>query len=163
MRDRVIVPLAGSPAAEAILPSVLQIAGPLDFEVILLRVVPRLAPPFLARSRRVRTNRARGVRLGAELYLAAVAGELRATGVDCDTRTRRGRPEEEIVAVARETGARCIAMTTRGRRGLGRLLHASVTEAVLRRADVPVFVTRVRDGDPARKAAPGPATRVAAP
>ena len=36
---RAIVPLDGSPFAEAVLPFFRQIAGPLDMEVILLRVV----------------------------------------------------------------------------------------------------------------------------
>lgn len=41
MYERVLVPLDGSPVAEAILPFIEQIAGPLDLEVVLLRVVPR--------------------------------------------------------------------------------------------------------------------------
>ena len=39
MYRRAIVPLDGSPFAEAILPFLRQLAGPLDMEVILLRVV----------------------------------------------------------------------------------------------------------------------------
>jgi hypothetical protein len=37
---RAIVPLDGSPFAEAVLPFFRQIAGPLAMEVLLLRVVP---------------------------------------------------------------------------------------------------------------------------
>ena len=36
MYKRVLVPLDGSPLAEGILPFILQIAGPLDLEVILV-------------------------------------------------------------------------------------------------------------------------------
>lgn len=44
---RAIVPLDGSPFAEAVLPFFRQIAGPVDMEVILLRVVqPQPLVPF---------------------------------------------------------------------------------------------------------------------
>ena len=44
MYKRVLVPLDGSPLAEGILPFILQIAGPLDLEVILVRVMPPIMP-----------------------------------------------------------------------------------------------------------------------
>ena len=39
MFKRIVIPLDGSELAEAILPFIIQIAGPLDFEVTLLRVL----------------------------------------------------------------------------------------------------------------------------
>jgi nucleotide-binding universal stress UspA family protein len=36
-------------------------------------------------------------------------------------------------------------MTTHGRSGLGRLLFGSVAEAVLRRAEIPVFLMRLTE------------------
>lgn len=47
-----------------------------------------------------------------------------------------------INQVAREIMADAILMGTHGRRGLARLLHGSVTERVMREADVPVIVVR---------------------
>jgi nucleotide-binding universal stress UspA family protein len=38
-----------------------------------------------------------------------------------------------------------IAMTTHGRSGLGRLVFGSVAEAVLRQADIPVFMMRLTE------------------
>jgi nucleotide-binding universal stress UspA family protein len=58
------------------------------------------------------------------------------------TTVRTGEPPDEIIASAREVGADVIAMTTHGRTGLKRLLFGSVAEAVLRMADVPVFMLR---------------------
>jgi nucleotide-binding universal stress UspA family protein len=49
--ERVLVPLDGSPFAEGILPFVLQIAGPLDLEVILVRVMQPIMPQAVARRR----------------------------------------------------------------------------------------------------------------
>ena len=44
MYKRALVPLDGSPIAEAIIPFILEIAGPLDMEVVLLRVVEPIPP-----------------------------------------------------------------------------------------------------------------------
>ncbi len=49
MYKRALVPLDGSPVAETILPFILEIAGSLDMEVVLLRVVqpvPSMVPVF---------------------------------------------------------------------------------------------------------------------
>lgn len=61
MYERVLVPLDGSPVAEAILPFIEQIAGPLDLEVVLLRVVPRssletMEVASVARAQMIRRN-----------------------------------------------------------------------------------------------------------
>jgi nucleotide-binding universal stress UspA family protein len=53
----------------------------------------------------------------------------------------------EILAAAREAGTDMIATTTHGRNGVRRLLFGSVAEAVLRQAEVPVLVMRVRERD----------------
>ena len=44
MYKRILVPLDGSRLAEGILPFVVQIAGPLDLDVTLVRVEPPIAP-----------------------------------------------------------------------------------------------------------------------
>jgi nucleotide-binding universal stress UspA family protein len=44
-------------------------------------------------------------------------------------------------------------MTTHGRGGLGRLLFGSVTEAVLRHAEMPVFVMRQTQAQASARAA----------
>jgi nucleotide-binding universal stress UspA family protein len=55
---------------------------------------------------------------------------------------RCGEPVAEILAAAREANADLIIMTMHGRTGFGRLLFGSVAEAVLRQADIPVFLMR---------------------
>ena len=49
-----------------------------------------------------------------------------------------GDPRDVILRVAREKAANVIVMGTHGRKGIVRLLIGSVTEAVLRTAEVPV-------------------------
>ncbi|SDJ35940.1 universal stress protein [Natronorubrum texcoconense] len=53
-----------------------------------------------------------------------------------------GEPRDAILEAAAEHDVDAIVMGTRGRRGVGRLLLGSVTESVVRDADVPVLVVR---------------------
>ncbi|HET7874225.1 MAG TPA: universal stress protein [Methylomirabilota bacterium] len=153
MYKRALVPLDGSPVAETIIPLILEIAGPLDMEVVLLRVVQPQAPVVIEGSRHVEVEDVEARRLDALEYLTPIAVELRERGVRVETAVRRGLPAEEIVAGAREARADLIAMSTHGRSGLGRLLFGSVAEAVLRHADIPIFLHRATQVQVARRAA----------
>src|SRR5437762_3381585 len=106
MYKRVLVPVEGSEVAEAIVPFILDIAGPLGLEVVLLQV-NRPMPPLAME----------GTRKEAEAYLAGLAAEMRVKAVDVDTRIRSGEPVEEILAAVRDEDADLIAMTTHGRTG----------------------------------------------
>ncbi len=53
-----------------------------------------------------------------------------------------GRPSEEIVRYANETGAKMIVMTTHGHTGVRHVILGSTTEAVLRHSDCPVLSVR---------------------
>jgi nucleotide-binding universal stress UspA family protein len=139
---RVLVALDGSPSSEAVLRFLLEIAGPLDMTVLLLRVLEPIVPTVIEASRHVEVEDVEGRRRDAEEYMAPIGAALRAQGVETAWEVRRGRPAEEILAAARERGADLIAMATHGRTGLGRLLFGSVAEAVLRHASVPVFMIR---------------------
>jgi nucleotide-binding universal stress UspA family protein len=139
MYKRAVVPLDGSTVAESILPFLLEIAGPLDIELVLLQVL-NLLPSTLEHVSPLLEPEAR--RKEAEEYLQPVAAGLRQKGVRTQVQVRIGDPAAEIRAGATEVGADLIAMTTHGRSGLGRLLFGSVAEAVLRQGDVPVFLMR---------------------
>jgi nucleotide-binding universal stress UspA family protein len=143
MYSRVLVPLDGSRLAEGILPFIVQIAGPLDLEMVLVYVVRPVALGAVEGSP-IFTTDDLGARLkGARTYLAPLAANLRERGVRVTTDARAGEPVAEIVAAAREAKADLIAMTTHGRSGVGRLLFGSVAEAVLRQAHVPVLMMRL--------------------
>ena len=153
MYKRALLPLDGSMVAETIVPFVLQIAGPLDMEIMLLRVVVP-PPPIAIDERDSSVAHVDKLRIDAEEYLNAIAAELRAKGLRVDTQVRIGdNAVEEILTGARDVGADLIAMTTHGRGGLGRLLFGSVAEAVLRQADIPVFLMRQTKAQVAARAA----------
>lgn len=149
---RVLVPLDGSPVAEAIIPFVARIAQPLGLEVALLRAVPRM-PPQVMEGSRVVLDQTERLNQEAEAYLQAIADRLSETGLRVLTSVRVGDPASEILAGTRECEADLIAMTTHGRTALGRLLFGSVAEAVLRRAHVPVLTVRATEAGAGRKAA----------
>jgi nucleotide-binding universal stress UspA family protein len=153
MYKRALVPLDGSSVAEAIIPFILDIAGPLDMEVVLLRVVEPIAPMVIEGSRHVEVEDVEARRTDAEEYLAPVAVELRNKGVRVESRVRRGSTTVEIVPAARETGADLIAMSTHGRGGLGRLMFGSVAQAVLGHVDMPVLLMRATEAQVARRVA----------
>ena len=153
MYKRALVPLDGSSVAEAIIPFILDIAGPLDMEVVLLRVVEPIVPMVIEGSRHVEVEDIEARRTDAEEYLAPVAVELRNKGVRVESRVRRGSTTEEIVAAARETGADLIAMSTHGRGGLGRLMFGSVAQAVLGHVDMPVLLMRATEAQVGRRVA----------
>jgi nucleotide-binding universal stress UspA family protein len=142
MYKRALVPLDGSMVAESIIPFILEIAGPLDMEVALVRVLVPVPPMTVEGTRHVAIEDAVKLRAAAEEYLASIAADLRAKGVSVTTAVRRGEPVAEILAGAREIDADLIAMTTHGRSGLRRLLFGSVAAAVLSQAEVPVFLMR---------------------
>jgi nucleotide-binding universal stress UspA family protein len=148
----VLVALDGSPAAEGVLRFLLEIAGPLDMTVVLLRVLEPIPPVIIEGTRHMELEDVEGRRRDAEEYLAPIAAALRAQGVETSWQVRRGRAAEEILTAARECDVDLIAMATHGRSGLGRMLFGSVAEAVLRHATVPVFM--IRQPRPAASAEP---------
>lgn len=141
MAQRVVVPLDGSETAATILRFILPIAGPLDFEVTLVQVVPSGEPDAAF--------------LEARRYLEGVAAELEGKGVRAHIDVRRGsflgNPAEAILACARDNAADLIAMTTRGKGGLADLVLGSVARAILHSAPTPVFLFRHVDRAPARE------------
>ena len=137
---RVLVALDGSTAGEAVLRFLMEIAGPLEMTVMLLHVLEPM--PASVINGTVVDDNIEARRREAEEYLAPISAALRSQGVDTAWAIRRGRPAEEILAAAHESGANLIAMAIHGRTGLGRLLFGSVAEAVLRHAPVPVFMIR---------------------
>jgi nucleotide-binding universal stress UspA family protein len=144
MYERVLVPLDGSERAEAILPIVEQMAGPLDAEFVLLRVVEPISPGEAMASAGVVSPDVFALRkMDAKRYLVGVESRLSKKGLRVRTGTAFGRPAEEILAAAKATGADLIAMATHGRSGLGRILFGSVAETVLRASPVPVLMIRM--------------------
>ena len=153
---RALVPLDGSLVAEAILPQFLRLAHPLGMDVALVRVVVPAVIKSAATEEAPAGNAVPTMERmldEADRYLRSVAALPVFEGLKVMTTVRTGEPPDEIIASAREIGADVIAMTTHGRTGLKRLLFGSVAEAVLRIADVPVFMLRAAQLEAAMRVA----------
>jgi nucleotide-binding universal stress UspA family protein len=146
MYERLLVPLDGSQVAETILPFAAQIAGPVDAEVLLLRVMePMSGASALASGGIVAPDVLVLEQLDAKRYLDEVAKQLTARGLRARTVVRLGSPAAEIADIAKAEKVDLIALTTHGRTGIRRAVFGSVAQTVLRAAAVPVLMFRMPD------------------
>ncbi|MFC6989426.1 universal stress protein [Haloplanus sp. GCM10025708] len=63
-------------------------------------------------------------------------------GLEATTAVRRGNPYDDILTYAEKHDVDVIVMGTHGRTGVKRALLGSVTEAVVRRSEIPVLTVR---------------------
>lgn len=143
MYQKILVPLDGSKVAEAILPWVVWLARGFGARVTLLTVAPSRKEAWQP------SPRASGL-AGAETmerlaieptrYLEGIARYLAVRRIEAEPVVAPGDAPQEILSQGREHGCDLIAMSTRGRSGLGRGLLGSVTDAVVRSSDIPVVV-----------------------
>ncbi len=146
--NRVIVPVDGSPWAEAVLPHVALISKGLDLAVDLVRVMPthehlRLAvPPGLFTSASVESGLERANEEASE-YLEQLKDGLLNQGVSpVQVHLLHGDPASSIIDIASETHDRLVAMTTHGRSGVSRWALGSVADRVIRYSGDPVLLVR---------------------
>ncbi len=78
----------------------------------------------------------------AKTILAEATTACTTAGVRSIEMTGEGEAVDEILNIAKDEHVDLIALGTHGRHGLSRLFLGSVSEGVLRRADVPVLVVR---------------------
>jgi nucleotide-binding universal stress UspA family protein len=138
MLERILVPLDGSPRAEAILAHLRQLLLRKDSEVFLVRVIE----PPLSLNARESAGLLEERRTEAKGYLQALKARLEDAGARVDARMGEGYPAEAILEAAKAVGASLIAMSSHGRSGIDRWAFGSVTEKVLRASDVPLLVVR---------------------
>jgi nucleotide-binding universal stress UspA family protein len=139
MYEKILVPLDGSMEAESVLSQLEVLLRLRDADVILFQSVYLPIPPTL--------NQAGGLIDDLERdttdYLERIRRRLEGEGAKVQVRIGRGAPAIEIIRAADESGATMICMGTHGRSGFVRWMIGSVTEEVLRRSRIPVWVVGV--------------------
>jgi nucleotide-binding universal stress UspA family protein len=143
----IVVPLDGSELAECVLPTVAELAKPLQLEVILFRAytIPYSALAADAEGFYLVTDEEliSAMRDEAVAYLEKKAEAMKKLGVDrVSTIAEYGLAADEIISLARKTPDNLIAMCTHGRSGVKRWVLGSVTETVVRHSGDPVLVIR---------------------
>jgi nucleotide-binding universal stress UspA family protein len=139
---RVVVPLDGSPFAEAALPPARGLAAALGAELHLLRAVPPAGALLPRQVLAPAGGEADAARREAGADLEATAAPLRAGGLRVVCHPVVADPAAGLAGAAKGLGADAIAMATHGRAGLTRLVLGSVATAALRRATVPLLLVR---------------------
>ncbi|MCC7369245.1 MAG: universal stress protein [Chloroflexi bacterium] len=146
---RVLVTLDGSELSEEVLQPLRELLGAARPELTMLRVAEAIdfIKPHGDECDACRAARARGTEPDIEpvrlkRYLESRASDLRAAGMNVEVETHLGPPASIIVRVADDREVDMIAMATRGRGGLRRVLLGSVTTETLRQARVPLLLVR---------------------
>jgi nucleotide-binding universal stress UspA family protein len=141
----VIVPLDGSPLAETVLPTVVEISKKLSLEIILFRAY-NIPYNVYAGEGYYAVNLddlLEGVREEASDYLEKKSEELKKQGAEkVSCVVKQGLSADEIISFGKKTPDNLIGMCTHGRSGVKRWVLGSVTETVVRHCGEPVLVIR---------------------
>jgi nucleotide-binding universal stress UspA family protein len=148
MSATILVPLDGSILAERALPYAQRLAEAAGGRLILTRI----ADPLRTFGIDVIEGE-RGAQ--ASQYPERVAADLGGSGLAIETALACGRAAKEVLHQASSCEASLIVMATHGRSELGRWLHGSVADEVLRRSPVPIVLVH---GDTHPWANNGPST-----
>ena len=143
MYKRILLPLDGSPLAEQALPHAIAIAERFQAELILLRVlIPLPKPMATAEAALQRAEKERAVFVRE--YMERVAADVVEHGITVEIITNGGRPHLEIIQYAETNQVDLIVICSRGQSGLSRWLMGSVSDRVVRGANVPVLLVRAQ-------------------
>ena len=145
---KILVPLDGSELAERALGPALALARAVNSNVYLLRVVAAGEP--MAESMRPTGEQVEAALTAtdleekgvAEAYLQSVFSRFENTRLFFDVQTTSGDVADTIVTYADDNHVDLIVISSHGRSGLGRWLHGSVAEKVLRGATCATLIVR---------------------
>jgi len=146
MFNRIVVPLDGSEAGEAVLPYIRELAEKLRPEIILLQVV--------APSQHVHTvggldyvhfteEQLKLMRADAKQYLEKASKKLTGIGSIIRLEVKVGDAAQEIIKLADETDTNLIAIATHGHSGIRQWIFGSVTHKILHASNRPILLVRV--------------------
>lgn len=138
---KILVPTDFSPCAAAALDLAAEFAQRFDAEILLVHVVPVLAPylpaPLPA------PLPAEWIESTRKLAQAELSKERkRVDRVQVATELRDGPVVDSVLDAAAASGADLIVIGTHGRRGLSHVLLGSVAERVVRQSPIPVLTVR---------------------
>lgn len=138
MYRKILVALENSATDEVILRHIEPLVKLLGSEILLAHVADGWAARqfnelHLAESQEMKTDR---------LYLGEVAARLRECGIATQTRLLSGEPADELIKLARESGADLIAMSTHGHRLLSDMIYGTTVDKVRHKVEIPVLLLK---------------------
>lgn len=145
----ILVPLDGSPRAEAALGPALSLARHFNSRLLLAHAIEPIDDISRGILEEIESGMGRSLqtRLEAEAqsYLANLRDQHRATVPHIDTVVTIGPAAVALLELTREHNIDLIAIATHGRTGLSRWLYGSVTEKVLRHVTCSLLVIRTAE------------------
>lgn len=157
MYERILVPLDGSKLAEGVLPHAEVMGKQFDAELLLFRAVPTFVqllqqtassePSGAAAelSTDIAHRQLEAETQAAEAYLEGVSRQLRSAGLRAGVHVAEGAAGAAILDCAKQAEVSLIAMSTRGRGGLERVVFGSVADEVLRNTHLPLLLIRAQE------------------
>jgi nucleotide-binding universal stress UspA family protein len=158
MFKKILVPLDGSPTAEAVLPLVIHIAKLAKAEVELITVLTPVAI-WDAAATMIRWD---AEEEAAKAYISSKAKEVSEAGITAHSMVAFGPAAYAIFDAAKDTKADFIAMTTHGRSGVSRFVLGSVADKLLHTA-APLLVVRPSNDEKAQTLSPSDIRKVFVP
>ncbi|MFC1989627.1 universal stress protein [Chloroflexota bacterium] len=143
--NRILVPLDGSEAGEAMLPYVKELAKNLKAEVTLLQVVePGQHVHTVGGLNYVpfHEQELENLKAHAREYLDGVSSQFADTDNIMKVELKSGDAASEIIKFADETNTRLVTMSTHGHAGIGRWELGSVARKVLHHGNTPLLLVR---------------------
>ncbi len=144
MYSEILLPTDGGPASQAALDHAVDHAKRYDARLHTLYVVDTTAYASLDAGAQSVIN---ALHEQGETALHAVAERAEAADVSVVSEIISGSPHKQLLSYAETNDIDLIVMGTHGRTGLDRYLLGSVTERIVRTADVPVLTVRVPEDD----------------
>jgi nucleotide-binding universal stress UspA family protein len=144
--ERIMVPLDGSPLAEAALPAACDLASTAQASLLLVRVEPWLTGRWAPdRSAEEFASLEHTLERKAQAYLEQAQGLLPGK-LPCQLSVLRGRVAESLIDFTIHERVDLTVMTTHGRGRLSRAVLGSTADRLVR-AGVPVLLLRSSSGD----------------
>jgi nucleotide-binding universal stress UspA family protein len=142
MYDRILIPTDGSDALADALEHGLDLARRHDAEIHAVYVVDRRQ--YLGAPEDVQSDLKGSLTHEGETAVATIEEQAFEHGLDVVSEIREGVPYKEVLAHAAENDVDAIVVGTHGKTGRDRIATlGSVTERVIKGADVPVLVVSV--------------------
>jgi nucleotide-binding universal stress UspA family protein len=143
MYDRILLPTDGSDASDRAVEQAVGLARETGAELHVLYVVEDIPQAPELMDDEVESQ----LREVGEDAIDAIRARADEAGVEVVPALREGVPHETILAYADDADVDVVVMGTHGRSGLGRYLLGSVTERVVRTAEVPVLTVRMETAE----------------
>ena len=140
MYHRILVAIEHSPADQAILDHVRQLAAQFGSELHLVHV----ADGWVARNFDQLKLRESEEMKDDRDYLQRVAAELAAHGLKVSTELALGDPADELIRLAQERNVDLLAMSTHGHRFLNDLLRGTTVSRVRHFVKIPILLVRAQ-------------------